>query len=68
MSLFPQLMTHPWLAIKFWMGVGVALSIGAIFVICRFVAKTFGEFSLVFEFLILSSAVFTGRSAGFFRD
>jgi hypothetical protein len=64
MSLFPRLMANPWLAIKFWMGVGVALSIGAIFTICRFVAKTFGEFSLVFAFLILSSAVFTGQSAG----
>ena len=64
MSMFPQLMTHPWLAIKFWMGVGVALSIVAVFVICRFAARTFGEFSLVFAFLILSSAVFTGQSAG----
>ena len=64
MSLFPQLLIHPWLAIKFWMGVGVALSIGAIFTICRFAARTFGEFSLVFAFLILSSAVFTGQSVG----
>ncbi len=63
MSLFPQLMINPWLAIKFWMGIGVALSIGAIFMICRIAARTFGDFSLIFAFLVLNSAVYTTQSA-----
>jgi hypothetical protein len=55
MSLFPQILAHPMFAVRFWMGVGVILSVLTAFVICRFAERTFGSFALLAVFLILTA-------------
>jgi len=47
MSLAPRLLNHPWLAIKFWMAIGLTLSILSVFTITTFVNEKFGSFALV---------------------
>jgi hypothetical protein len=64
MSLLPQLLTHPWLAIKFWMAIGLILSISSVFAITHFAYRKFGAFSLVPIFLILMAPSFTLQSIG----
>ncbi len=64
MSLFPGLLAHPWLAIKFWMAVGLALSILSVFIITNFVYEKFGAFALVPAFLVLTAPSFTLQSTG----
>ena len=64
MSLAPRLLNHPWLAIKFWMAVGLTLSILSVFTITTFVNEKFGPFALVPAFLILTAPSFTLQSTG----
>src|SRR5260370_6540888 len=64
MSISPELFLHPWIGIKFWMGIGLVLSLSSIFVICRFTARSFGAFSLLAVFLLLSSRLFTINGTG----
>ena len=64
MSLTPRLLAHPWLAIKFWMAVGLGLSILSAFTITNFAYKKFGAFALVPTFLILTAPSFTLMSTG----
>jgi len=64
MSLFPGLLARPWLAIKFWMAVGLALSILSVFIITNFVYEKFGAFALVPAFLVLTAPSFTLQSTG----
>lgn len=64
MALFPRLLTHPWLAIKFWMAVGLILSIVTIFTICHFTNRMFGRFSLIPAFLILTTPSFILSNVG----
>lgn len=64
MSLIPGLLAHPWLAIKFWMAVGLTLSILSVFTITNFVYKKFGAFALVPTFLVLTAPSFTLQSTG----
>jgi hypothetical protein len=64
MSLFPRLLTHPWLAIKVWMFGGLGLSIVSIFIITNFVYRKFGAFALVPTFLILTAPYFVLQSTG----
>ena len=64
MSLVPGLLNHPWLAIKFWMAIGLIVSISGIFTITAFVDKKFGHFALVPTFLILTAPSFTLQSTG----
>ncbi len=64
MSLIPGLLAHPWLAIHFWMAVGLALSILSAFIITNFADKKFGAFALVSTFLVLTAPSFTLQSTG----
>jgi hypothetical protein len=64
MSLIPPLLAHPWLAIKFWMAVGLTVSIFSVFTITNFVYEKFGGFALVPTFLVLTAPSFTLQSAG----
>lgn len=64
MSLIPRLLAHPWLAIEFWMAVGLALSILSVFTITNFLYKKFGAFALVPAFLVLTAPSFTLQSTG----
>ena len=64
MSLAPRLLNHPWLAIKFWMAIGLILSILSVFTITTFVNEKFGPFSLAPTFLILTAPSFTLESTG----
>ena len=64
MSLIPGLLAHPWLAIEFWMAVGLTLSILSVFTITNFMYKKFGAFALVPTFLVLTAPSFTLQSTG----
>jgi hypothetical protein len=64
MSLAPRLLNHPYLAIEFWMAIGLTLSILSVFTITTFVDKKFGHFALVPTFLILTAPSFTLQSTG----
>jgi len=64
MSLAPRLLNHPWLAIKFWMAIGLTLSILSVFTITNFANEKFGPFALIPAFLILTAPSFTLQSTG----
>ncbi|MGA9721534.1 MAG: hypothetical protein WBQ86_03685 [Candidatus Binatus sp.] len=64
MSLIPGLLVHPWLAIKFWMAVGLMLSILSVFIITNFAYEKFGAFALIPTFLVLTAPYFTLESTG----
>ncbi len=64
MSLIPQLLTYPWLAIDVWMGVGLVLSLLTIFTITNFVYQKFGASALAPTFLVLTAPSFTLQSTG----
>ena len=58
MSLFPWVLADPLLALRVWMGVGIALSIASIFIICHFTERRFGALALLPVFLVLTSRFF----------
>ena len=62
MSLFPQLFDPPWLAVKFWMSVGLLWSIGAIVVTTNFVARRFRPPALLLVVLLFCAPASLSQS------
>jgi hypothetical protein len=58
MSLFPRVLANPEFAVRLWTGIGLALSIATVFIICRLAERLFGWFALLPVFLVLTSQYF----------
>jgi len=64
MSWFPDLLKDPWVGLRIWMGVNLALCIGAVFVLSQFVFKQFGPPSLLALGVVITTPSFMVLSSG----
>jgi hypothetical protein len=64
MSWFPDLLKDPWVGLRIWMGVNLALCIGAVFVLSQFAFEQFGPLSLLALGVVMTTPSFMVLSAG----